>query len=515
MMNIPVNGKSALAPRQAVFARHTGNVALGVILLMFVSQLLLLVPFFSSFRIVFRTATFGVSILALMFLAPALRPAHHPARSLGIVAMAILGFAFFNPGTDFIPGVASWFLNLAIMAPLFWTSRLAMSPVYFRRMLLVLFAFHTLSSIFGVLQVHYPGRFQPALSTIIRTRAEYAESLKITLADGSSVFRPMGLTDSPGGASLSGFYACLFGTCLLLSEKGWLRAASLGAIAAGLFCIYLAQVRVMLILLVIDWIAFIGLLIRNGRANLALRFGLLLAFMVPVVFAYSLAVGGDVVSRRLESLTEQGALEVYQTNRGKYLEYTLYVLLPNYPLGTGMGRWGMMNGYFSSSPSSALFAEIQWTGWLYDGGILLMLSYGAAILVVIWTNYTGAMRAMATHLQMWNALGFAYSVGTFAATFSYVPFIGQMGLEFWLINGSLYQVNVAAKRAMARQAALAANAKRPPPATQADSERTAPSRGADTPEAAVKTIDCSMIEPRTDGVRRGEQELHINLNNEF
>lgn len=446
-----------------MFARHTGNVALGVILLMFASQLFLLVPFFAGFRLIFRTATFGVSLLALMFLAPALRPANHPARSLGIVSMAILGFGLFNPGTDFFPGVASWFLNLAIMAPLFWTSRLAMSPVYFRRMLLVLFAFHTLSSIFGVLQVHYPGRFQPTLSTVISARAEYAESLKITLADGSSVFRPMGLTDSPGGASLSGYYACLFGTCLLLSEKGWLlRAASLGAIAAGLFCIYLAQVRVMLILLIIDWVAFIALMLRKGQTNIALRLGLVLLFIVPVVFSYSLAVGGDVVSRRLESLTEQGALEVYQTNRGKYLDYTLYYLLPNHPLGVGMGRWGMMNAYFSNTPTDAYFAEIQWTGWLYDGGALLMLSYGAAILVTIWTNYTSAMRAMSTKLQLWNALGFAYSVGTFASTFGSVPFIGQMGLEFWLINGSLLQVNVTAKRAMERQAALAANAKRPP-----------------------------------------------------
>lgn len=463
-MNIPVNGKPAVAlPRPGTFARHTGNVALGVILLTFASQLLLLIPFFSSFRLIFRTASFGVSLLALMFLAPAIRPVHHPARSLGIVTMAILGFGLFNPGTDFIPGVAQWFLNLAIIAPLFWTARLAMSPVYFRRMLLVLFAFHTLSSVFGVLQVHYPGRFQPAVSTNIRSRVEYAESLKITLADGSSVFRPMGLTDTPGGASLSGFYACLFGTCLLLAERNWfLRAASLGAIAAGLFCIYLAQVRVMLVLLVIDWIAFVALLIRNGRTNLALWFGLLLAFMVPVVFAYSLAVGGDVVSRRLETLTEQGALEVYQTNRGRYLEYTLYHLVPTYPLGMGMGRWGMMNGYFSSSPSGALFAEIQWTGWLYDGGVLLMLSYGSAILVAIWINYASAMSARTNQLQLWNALGFAYSVGTFAATFSYVPFVGQMGLEFWLINGSLHQVNVAAKRAMAKQAALAANAKRPP-----------------------------------------------------
>ena len=31
----------------------------------------------------------------------------------------------------------------------------------------------------------------------------------------------------------------------------------------------------------------------------------------------------------------------------------------------------------------------------------------------------------------------AYNLGVCAVTFSYAPFIGQMGLEFWLLNAAV------------------------------------------------------------------------------
>ena len=42
------------------------------------------------------------------------------------------------------------------------------------------------------------------------------------------------------------------------------------------------------------------------------------------------------------------------------------------------GCWGMMFYYFGdpgNTKNPALWAEIQWTGWLYDGGIALVFFY--------------------------------------------------------------------------------------------------------------------------------------------
>ena len=65
-----------------------------------------------------------------------------------------------------------------------------------------------------------------------------------------------------------------------------------------------------------------------------------------------------------------------------FLSYTLQELLYEYPFGAGIGRWGMMSAYFGEPTNwqfPALWAEIQLTGWLYDGGVLLWICYAGAI----------------------------------------------------------------------------------------------------------------------------------------
>jgi hypothetical protein len=59
------------------------------------------------------------------------------------------------------------------------------------------------------------------------------------------------------------------------------------------------------------------------------------------------------------------------------LKITFRKLLFEYPLGCGVGRWGMMTYYFGrfdANPNPAVFVEIQPTGWLFDGGIPLLLA---------------------------------------------------------------------------------------------------------------------------------------------
>jgi len=82
--------------------------------------------------------------------------------------------------------------------------------------------------------------------------------------------------------------------------------------------------------------------------------------------------------------------------------------------------------------------------WLYDGGVLLIFLYGAALALAIRQALQIAVRTPSTRglLWLWSAVLFAYDIGAAAVTFSYPVFIGQSGLEFWLFNAVLFSAAV-------------------------------------------------------------------------
>src|SRR4029077_13654235 len=111
-------------------------------------------------------------------------------------------------------------------------------------------------------------------------------------------------------------------------------------------------------------------------------------------FAWAVSVGGKVVTGRLATLTQDRPGKVYYNSRGHFIEELVTEWVPKYPLGAGLGRWGMMNRYFgdNSHPSrSMLWVEIQWTGWVFDGGLPLILIYLVAILMACWTAWRIAL----------------------------------------------------------------------------------------------------------------------------
>ena len=97
--------------------------------------------------------------------------------------------------------------------------------------------------------------------------------------------------------------------------------------------------------------------------------------------------------------------------------------------------------------SEPIWVEIQWTAWVLDGGVPLVLVYAAAILVAGAAVLRAARHTPDLWLAGWAALGGAYTVAVFGLTFSYAPFIVQTGMEFWLLN-SLF---VTAARTVARR----------------------------------------------------------------
>ena len=156
------------------------------------------------------------------------------------------------------------------------------------------------------------------------------------------------------------------------------------------------------------------------------------------------SVGGDAVTDRLATLVDANPQDVYNSNRGFFLENTITELLPRYPLGAGLGRWGMMTSYFgfsSDAERAPIWVEIQWTGWLLDGGLPLVISYFSAIFVALWLSFQVARRrvgAAIDGLWMWGIILVGYDLGALALTFNYPLFIGTLGLDFWVLNACLF-----------------------------------------------------------------------------
>ena len=401
----------------------------------FACQLALLTKELAPARVVFRSAVFGASILFLFVVSGTSRQAH-PVRGLAFVTMIIVTLSAFNPGGGAPLAVAAhWAMYLAVLGPLFWVARLKIGEKQLERLMLVLWVFHTVSSIFGLLQVYFPGQFQPALTTFITAK----QAMMIRLSSGEWVVRPMGLTDVPGGAAHSGLYAALIGTGVVLTRSfSGARVLGLLSMTTGMACIYLSQVRAALVMVGVSFAFLVALFAVSARLP---RVAGLLLFGGAVVFVgFELAfdVAGDTVTSRLASLVASDPGTVYRSNRGAMVEDAFSTLLPNYPLGAGLGHWGMMKVYFGSG-NNDFAAEIQWVGWILDGGIVLVLVYAAAVLTVLVHAARLCLRHSLSALGIWAAIIAAYNVGMLALCFSYVPFMGTPGLEFWLINAVLIQ----------------------------------------------------------------------------
>ncbi len=412
------------------------------VLLQFILQIMLLFPQFGVLRVFMRIASFALSIFLLFWLKGS--GLKHPAKgaAIAIIVIIVLNF-FWHPSLNSIlAGLAQCAMYVAILGPLFWVSRLQITPRGFFWLILLLWAFNTISSVFGVLQVNYPGEFQPFVSTEITGNVYGGDNYKIILADGTEIFRPMGLTDRPGGAASSGLYALLMGMGLFFGARNpLLRVACVGSIAIGLFCIYLSQIRSTLVFTLICVIIFAVFLLRQGR------FGQLTTLLAGAsaialfTLSWAIGIGGEETSRRLTSLVSERPDIVYQQNRGFFLTNTIQQLLPQYPLGAGLGRWGPINGYFgnNSNPvTRSLYVEIQWTGWLFDGGVPLIIAYAVALLLTCREVWAIATDQRFAEMNLWAGLIFAYNVGALAITFNYPLFISQGGMEFWLLNTALF-----------------------------------------------------------------------------
>jgi hypothetical protein len=397
-------------------------------------------PYRGYIRALPYVASLALLVLYLLRAAPGSRP-----RGSGwlIGALLLLVMNLLHPTTPLTAGIAQCVFQLAIAAPMFWVFKRIRTPQALERLLVIVFVMNFVSAALGILQVYSPERFNPPqFSTLgLKLNDAYVSALTYVGNNGRTIVRPPGLTDQPGGAAVAGGLTALLGLGLLLrARKGWHAVGLLCAIGIGLAVIYLTQVRAVLLTVIGAGALLGGLTLRRGRmarGSWILGVG---ATLIVASFWWASSLGGDAVDRRFLQIRETGALQTYQENRGHFLSATVGELLSEFPLGAGVGRWGMMNVYFGNPAefrSAPVYVEIQLTGWLIDGGVPMWLLYGGAVLLTVFAGFrlTAARDPSLAEMALTVLAIHVFIVGFAMAS---PPFNTQLGILFWTLAAGLH-----------------------------------------------------------------------------
>lgn len=416
------------------------------VIIQFLAPALFFVPGAQSLRFVIRALPYASSLLLLVWSLTLPAPKRLPAgATFMILALVLLGLNLCHPGTPPWAGLAQCVFQLSIVAPLFWGGRLVNRPELLQRFLWLIFLCNAASAVVGVLQVYAPQTFMPPefSRVALAMNAEVVSSLTYRGADGREIVRPPGLSDMPGGASGAGMLAAFFGLVFGTQPRRsfGIRLLCFSLAGLGFLVLFMTQVRSLLMTSLIALLAMCALLLWQRRAFQALILSGLTALLLTTTFAWAVSLGGDSVRTRYLGLLEDGAVGSYQKNRGLFLEYTFNDLLAEYPLGAGVGRWGMMNYYFGRQDRALyppLHVEIQVTGWLLDGGVPLWILYGGAIVLSLVAALRLALDRRDLGLAYAAAIVFCLCMLVLTQSFSGPSFNTQMGIHFWLLLAALH-----------------------------------------------------------------------------
>ena len=405
---------------------------------------LLYLPGTQSIRLPIRIASFAISFATLIWwsIASAKTSKPHTAQPLIVGAMGYVVLMFFHPSTNSVfVGIAQLVLYLSIIAPMFWAGAFVRSPDHLARLIALLLICNGVNAVVGVLQVYDPGRWMPPEMSRLMTGSQFGlGTVTYQGPDGRLIVRPPGLFDTPGAVAGPGMYAALLGLVFASSAMAlWRRAAALGASFAGIAAIYLSQVRVSLIVAVMMFAAYVAILMTQQRKTRAVFFATTAAAITVATFSFSLILGGRSVAERTLTLFAQDPVALYAGSRGNQLSFTFGDLLQQYPLGAGLGRWGMIAGYFSGGSTVApLWVEIQISGWAVDGGIVLLGLSVAALAITLLSEAKIARFDPDPKMRACAAVVLAANLGTAALIFTFTPFVTQIGLQFWFLAGALH-----------------------------------------------------------------------------
>jgi len=406
---------------------------------------LLYLPGNQGIRLSLRVSAFAISLAAFAWwlLQSDTRVPAHRAYSWVAAVMGLLAIMLFNPyTTSLVGGLAHMMVYFAVMSPLFWAPAFVKTPEHLARLLGLLLICSGINSMVGVLQVYDPGRWMPAeLSRVITSSSLGLGAVTYIGPEGQTIVRPPGLFDTPGAVAGPGMFAALLGAIFGLSALPlWQRAGAFAMSGAGIAAIYLSQVRISLVVAVLMFGAYAGTLLIQKRVAKATTFGVLAGSLIGLSFLVAVTLGGQSVTDRFMTLFAEDPMAVYYRARGVQLNTTFTEMLYEYPLGAGLGRWGMAGGYFGTAGLPGLWAEIQIAGWMIDGGVPMLFLYGGAIVVAGVAQYRLARLTQYPRVAACAAVVFAANLGTTAMVFSFTPFVTQIGIQYWFLAGAMHGV---------------------------------------------------------------------------
>jgi hypothetical protein len=412
----------------------------------FLWGLLLFFPGAQAYRPAIRALPYVMSLALLgLYLFQRRRTTKAPASvSFMLLGLGVLAANLLHPTTQVVAGVAQCVFQLAIAAPIFWAWKAVRDAGQLLRIVRIMFLLNVLSAGVGALQVYYPDTFlPPQFSSLgLQLSASWVDELTYEGAGGRTIVRPPGLSDQPGAAAIAGTFSAVLGLGITLLARGTAnRLLGVGGAMLGLFVLYLTQVRSLLLMSVAGFALMAALMFRRGRfaaGTWLLAGGAILVFSA---FYWAVSVGGERVERRFTDMTERGAVQTFQENRGHFLSYTFGELLDEYPFGAGVGRWGMMYVYFGDPANIAsppIYVEVQPTGWLLDGGLPLWFCYGCAILAAFAAAWRLATQRLSAAVADVASIALPVLLVITGMALASPIFNTQVGILFWFLVGALY-----------------------------------------------------------------------------
>ena len=405
---------------------------------------LLYFPGTQAIRVPIRMAPFALSLAGLAWWlsreAPPGQAPPHPARPWLVACAAYLTLSILHPNTNSpLAGLAQTALYVSVLAPVIWVPQLVSTPAQIQRILGIVLVSCGINSAVGILQVYDPGRWLPQEFSSVVVHS-YQGVLAYVGPTGEHIVRPPGLSDNPGAVCGPGMIAAFLGLYFFARPVSWLwRGASLAISFAGITAVYLSQVRTALLVAAGMCVVYAVAVALQQRKAHATAFLGIAAAVVGAAFVVAVLLGGESVGARFATLSDDPQSVYYASGRGEQLEDGFARYLTNYPFGAGLGRWGMMRTYFgdpSNPDSPPLWAELQMPAWILDGGVVLLLLYGVA-LVKTARHELRLVRSATGEVASMAAVVFAINAGTLALVFGFAPFTNQVGLQFWFLAGAI------------------------------------------------------------------------------
>jgi len=408
---------------------------------------LLLLPGSQAYRLPLRVGAYAISLYAfvLWWLDRAGRKeGKHPAERFLLLVMIVLTASIAHPDTvGLVPGIASVLMYFTILCPLFWARAYVTNRRQLVRVLAILIVCNGINSIVGVLQVYDPARWMPReLSMFYAAGSQMSAAVTYVGPGGRLIMRPPGLFDTPGAVCGAGTIAAMFGLIFTLEPiRWWKRLIAFVMAGAGIAAIYLSHVRVSLVVAVAMMLFYLALLAFLREHKRFTQFGTLAVGILGGALVLAVALGGQSTLDRFSTLLAEDPATLYYNNRGVAFQQGFTTLLSEYPMGAGLARWGMMHYYFGA-PSrmdvAEVFAEVQPSAWVLDGGVFLLAFYFLALIATVVYDAVFVRNLADPDDRLWSAAIVAANFGTLVLVFTFVPFGTVGGMQFWFLEGALH-----------------------------------------------------------------------------